>query len=457
MRGWRGWPRGLILNRDCCDKMRIFRAKVAIQTIRQNRNHLRAEFQPRHKVLHTIALYGMGIAVVALTGVLRAMAAPLLGDHHRYVFFFAAIAITSWCAGFWPSILATLLSYFTADWLLTSPHHAFDFHNSTADDVLGLVGFLISGLAIAFTSEAFYRAEKRAEMKQHELEREATERKREVAERKRVQQQLEQAQAELQEHAVMLERRVAERTASLTETVHSLEGVCYHIAHDLRAPVRAMQGYATLLAVDYAPNLDSAGMDYARGIAQSAIRMDGLIHDLLDYGRLAHLKVSLVSIKLEARLESVLAQLRPEIKSTGAVIQVERPLPPILGNSTLLDQILSNLLSNALKFVALGVAPRIRVRADTGPRTVRLWIEDNGIGIPPEYHQKIFQIFERLHADQVYPGTGIGLAIVAKAAQRLGGHAGVQSEVGRGSRFWVELPLATTNSSPRPVRPLRPA
>jgi signal transduction histidine kinase len=192
--------------------------------------------------------------------------------------------------------------------------------------------------------------------------------------------------------------------------------------------------------------LDQAGVEYARWIAEAAVRMDKLIHDLLDYGRLGHLQISPVNVELEVRLESVLAQLRPEVNSRGAAIQVDRPLPPVLGNPTLLDQILGNLLSNALKFVAPGVAPRIRVRADTGPGTVRLWIEDNGIGILPEYHRKIFQLFERLHADQVYPGTGIGLAIVAKAAQRIGGHAGVESELGRGSRFWVELQLASVGN-----------
>src|SRR5258705_12743062 len=95
----------------CCDKMTAFRAKLAIQTIRQITNHLRAEFRLRHKVLHTIALYALAIAIVALTWVMRASVAPLLRDHHRYVFFFAAIAITSWCAGFGPSIVAILLSY----------------------------------------------------------------------------------------------------------------------------------------------------------------------------------------------------------------------------------------------------------------------------------------------------------------------------------------------------------
>ncbi|MDB6108484.1 MAG: Integral rane sensor signal transduction histidine kinase [Pedosphaera sp.] len=421
-------------------KMKAARAISAIQTISRNIHDVWAGFSVRHKVLHLISLYGMGIAAVALMGGLRALAAPLVGHHHVYTFFFAAIAITSWCAGFWPSILAILLSYLTADWFFIAPHYTFDFHNYTADDFVGLGAFVVSGLAIASTSEGLHRARQRAEMKQQQLEKEATE-------RKRVQQALEQAQAELQKHAGILEQRVAERTARLTTTIQSLEGVCYHIAHDLRAPLRAMQGFAALLLDDHAPNLGEAGASYARWIAESAVRMDTLIHGLLDYGRLGHLKVSLVGVELETQLESVLLQLRTEVMAKGAEIRVERPLPLVLGDAMLVDLILLNLLGNALKFVAPGAAPRIRVRAEVGMKAARLWIEDQGIGIPLEYQQKTFGIFERLHGDQSYPGSGIGLAIVAEAAQRIGGHVGVQSEPGRGSRFWVEFQLAKNHNS----------
>jgi signal transduction histidine kinase len=430
--------------------MKLVRTISALQTICRDIHDVWAGFYLRHKLLHKISLYGVGIAAVALMGTIRALAGPLVGHHHVYTFFFAAIAITSWCAGFWPSILAILLSYLTADWFFIAPHYTFDFHNYTADDFVGLGAFVVSGLAIAFTSEGLHRARQRAEVKQQQLEKEATE-------RKRVQQQLEQAQAELQAHAGILEQRVAERTARLTATIQSLEGVCYHIAHDLRAPLRSMQGFATILLDEHSSNLGETGARYARWIAEAAVRMDTLIHGLLDYGRLGHLKVSLVGIELEAQLEGVLFQLRSEVMTTGAEIRVERPLPLVLGDATLVDQILGNLLSNALKFVPPEVAPRICVRAEPGTRTARLWVEDQGIGIPPEYQHKTFGIFERLHGDQGYPGSGIGLAIVAKAAQRIGGRVGVQSEPGRGSRFWVEFQLAKATSSTLLLVPLRPA
>ncbi len=155
--------------------------------------------------------------------------------------------------------------------------------------------------------------------------------------------------------------------------------------------------------------------------------MDRLICDLLEYGRLAHVPLPLGAISLEEPLRRVLADLTAEIKVVRA-------------NSTALEAILSNLLSNALKFVPAGTKPHLRVRAEETERTVRLSVEDNGIGIDPKYQDRVFRVFERLQNTDQYPGTGIGLAIVQKAAQRLNASVGVESTLGEGSRFWIDLP-----------------
>jgi signal transduction histidine kinase len=130
-----------------------------------------------------------------------------------------------------------------------------------------------------------------------------------------------------------------------------------------------------------------------------------------------------------------------KMQESNASVVVEKPIPEVLGNRTILSQIVSNLLSNAVKFVAPGIKPKIKIRAEYYDNSVRLWVEDNGIGIEPEYQQRIFRLFERLHSAEEYPGTGIGLAIVAKGAERMGGKTGVESAPGKGSRFWVELPM----------------
>jgi len=263
-----------------------------------------------------------------------------------------------------------------------------------------------------------------------------------IDDQKRFERQLQEAQAQLRNYTAELEQRVVERTANLEESIQSLEGVCYHVAHDLRAPLRAMQGFTTLLLQNYACNLDGQGEDFAQRIATASSRMDQLIGDLLDYGRLSHLRLESANVALECQLDAALAQLSSDLTATAAEVRVDRPLPSVWANASVLTQILVNLLSNALKFVKPGVTPRLHIWAERRELAVRLWIQDNGIGIAPEHQERIFHVFERLHASQDYPGTGIGLAIVMKGVQRMGGRAGVESKLGEGSRFWVELPVS---------------
>lgn len=278
---------------------------------------------------------------------------------------------------------------------------------------------------------------------------------------------LRESEDRLRRYTTELEQRVAERTANLAQSIQSLEGVLYHVAHDLRAPLRGMASFTNILLEEYALRLDDRGKDYARRIANAAQRMDRLVQDLLAYGRLTHTAVPVSNISLENEVNAALDQFSGEIEASGASVEVGRPLPPVKANAAVLNQILSNLLSNALKFVAPKTKPHLHISAEETTtriespvsgangtpsldvklsaldgKFVRLWIEDNGIGIRPEYHERIFRMFERLHGVDSYAGTGIGLAIVRKGVERMGGRVGVESTPGTGSRFWVELPAA---------------
>jgi len=278
---------------------------------------------------------------------------------------------------------------------------------------------------------------------------------------------LRESDERLRHYAAELEHRVAERTANLAQSIQSLEGVLYHVAHDLRAPLRGMASFTSILLEEYGAQLDERGRDYAHRIGSAASRMDTLVQDLLAYGRLAHTAIPVSAISLENEVHSVAQELSGEMAARGAEIQIVGPLPLVKANAAVLHQIISNLLSNALKFVRPDVQPRVRISAEETtsrvetPGTVaaatpsvdarlsspdrkfiRLWVEDNGIGIKPEYRDKIFRMFERLHAADSYPGTGIGLAIVLKAVERMGGRVGVEPSPAGGSRFWVELPAA---------------
>lgn len=243
----------------------------------------------------------------------------------------------------------------------------------------------------------------------------------------------------LQELNQALEKRVEERTAQLRESNDQMEAFTYSISHDLRAPLRAIRGFAQALWEDYGPAFDETGREYLRRMAGGAERLDQLIQDLLQYSRLSRSTLTFEPISLDTLLLRVIQQMEPDLRACGARLEMG-PLSSILGHGPTLEQVLTNLLSNAIKFMAPGVQPHIRIWSTENLETARLWVEDNGIGIAPGYLQRIFGVFERLHGSDAYPGTGIGLAIVAKGIARMGGTYGVESEPGQGSRFWIELP-----------------
>jgi signal transduction histidine kinase len=255
-----------------------------------------------------------------------------------------------------------------------------------------------------------------------------------------------------------LEMTVAERAAQLRDTQAQLEAFSYSLAHDLRAPVRAIQGFVHL-ALELPGAETWAGADLLRRVVVAAARMEDLIQDVLNLNRIASQPITLGPIDVDALVRR-LADERPELESDQAELRVEGPLPPMLGHEPTFRQCLANLLDNAAKFVAPGERPRIRVWAERrtaepsatkGPaargtkegkrrKAVRLWVEDEGIGIDAEHREKIFEIFERLPPAARYAGTGIGLAIVRQAIHRMGGAVGVEPGEPRGSRFWLQLP-----------------
>lgn len=259
-----------------------------------------------------------------------------------------------------------------------------------------------------------------------------------ITARKRAEQQLVEARLELQRQADILETTVTERTAELCEMVVELEAFSYCIAHDMRAPLRAMQGYAEVLSTEHAGQLDAVGHRYLQRIAKAAARLDEFILDILNYGRIVREQLVLRPIELESLIDDLIDSY-PVLNRHQAAIMVQRPLPRVRGHASALAQVLANLLENAIKFVPPGRSPLVRVRAESKGEVVRVWVEDNGLGIPPEFHGKLFNLFTRLHPDAQYEGTGVGLAVVRKSVERMGGTVGVESVVGAGSRFWFEL------------------
>jgi PAS domain S-box-containing protein len=261
---------------------------------------------------------------------------------------------------------------------------------------------------------------------------------RDITANKRAEAALNAIREELARSNEELEQRVEERTASLREAIAQLEEFSYTVSHDLRAPLRGMQVYSQALLEDYGPALDSEAQHCLTRISENATRLDKMVLDVLTFSRISRTDLRMEDISLDKLVHDVI-QNYPSLQPPRAVVEIA-PLRAVRGHEPSLIQVVSNLLSNAVKFVAAGVTPSIRVWTETNGAGVRLFVQDNGIGIKPETQGRLFRMFERLHPNLPYEGTGVGLAIVRKAAQRMGGQVGVQSDGVSGSTFWVELP-----------------
>lgn len=256
-----------------------------------------------------------------------------------------------------------------------------------------------------------------------------------VTERKAAENELHRAHDEL-------EQRVANRTVELQRANTALQNFTYMVSHDLRTPLRAMQGFAQAVLEDHVQALPADGREYVQRIAGAAARMDQLMQDLLAYSKVERALLTLKRVALTSAVTAAMVELEHEIAARGATVDVDVAPVVVRAHGATLAQVIGNLLANALRFTAPGVVPRVRLYTQRADSRVRLIVEDNGIGIAPEHFDRIFMPFERLHGIETYAGTGIGLAIVQKAMERMDGGVGVESLPGRGSRFWIELSAA---------------
>lgn len=241
---------------------------------------------------------------------------------------------------------------------------------------------------------------------------------------------------ERKEFQARLERLVAERTAKLQELVGELEHFSYTITHDMRAPLRAMKGFSEVVQELCATCPGQEQKGFLRRIMTSADRMDSLIRDALNYSQAVRQELPLEPVDAGALLRGML-DTYPELQPSEAHIRIEGEVPWVMGNEAGLTQCFSNLLGNAVKFRKPGQTPEIRIWAEQRDAWARIWVEDNGIGISESMLPRVFDMFSRGH--RTHEGTGIGLALVRKVMDRMGGKTGVESEEGKGSRFWLEL------------------
>jgi PAS domain S-box-containing protein len=249
------------------------------------------------------------------------------------------------------------------------------------------------------------------------------------------------AEEAVRELNVELERRVERRTAQLAAKNRELETFTYSVSHDLKAPLRGIDGYSRLLLEDHADQLDEEGKRFLASVRQASVHMGQLIDDLLAYSQIERRSLQLARVNLRGLVDALLAPYADEIASRGVVLRVEVPEMDVWADAAGLAQALRNLVDNALKFSRGAERPEVVVGAREEDGRCVLWVRDNGVGFDMKFVERIFDIFQRLHRAEDYPGTGIGLAIVRKAMERLGGRAWARSAQGEGATFFLEIPI----------------
>ena len=238
------------------------------------------------------------------------------------------------------------------------------------------------------------------------------------------------------------QKALEKTTADLERSNKELEQFAYVASHDLQEPLRMVSSYTQLLEQRYKDKLDQDAKDFIGFAVDGANRMQGLIQDLLEYSRVTTRGQSLAPLDSHEALGEAVKNLKVTIQETGALV-TNNDLPIVLGDHTQIVQVFQNLIGNGIKFKRSGVAPRIHISAENDSLDSRFRVfkvSDNGIGIEPRHFVRLFEIFQRLHSKQEYPGTGIGLALCKRIVERHGGRIWVESEPGKGSSFLFTLP-----------------
>jgi signal transduction histidine kinase len=241
------------------------------------------------------------------------------------------------------------------------------------------------------------------------------------------------------ERILQLEQTLAEQNQELRARAEEMEAFAHSASHELQTPLRTFEGYARWLLEDYGEVLGAQGRELCDEIIEDALHLKTLLDELLEYSRIGRLEIEPAVVPVQRVVERTMHDLQAEIAATGAHIGLPETLPAVLYSEACLTQVFSHLVSNALKFID-GKLPVIIIGCEDYPEWYRITVSDNGIGIAPEHHRRIFKLFKRLHTRDAYPGTGAGLTLVKRIVETHGGQVGVESKLGEGATFFFTIP-----------------
>ena len=379
----------------------------------------------------TALRYAAAVANVALALAVGVTLAPVLEGELPFVPFFVATAATGLFGGLGPSLLSTVLSFLAGMVFVIRPDHKW--WTATPHNIAVFLTYLLGALTIVIISSAMHRARERAILRQIELEREMSERV--------------QAEEALRKAHDELELRVQERTAELARSNAELQQFAYVASHDLQEPLRMVSNFTQLLAERYDAKLDSDGREFIAFAVEGATRMQTLVQDLLSLSRVGTRGRNLEMVRLDQAVDRAVANLEFSIQETGASVTHDE-LPEVMADSSQMMQLFQNLIGNGIKFKG-AEPPRVHITASRNGKEWTFSVRDNGIGFEPQYADRIFSVFQRLHSRDEYQGNGIGLSICRKIVERHQGRIWAESIPGSGATFYFTMPAA----GPPPVRP----
>lgn len=389
--------------------------------------------------------YGFAVAATAIALVVRLLLDPAFGTKHAFTTFVVATILVTWYSGFGPSLATAVAGCFLAAYFFLEPRESLHITNFS-DNVLPPV--LVQLCIIAF-GRAMHLARQRADANAREAISHQRLLEQEVIERKRAEEEVRRLNLELEE-------RVAQRTAELVTINQELESFTYSVSHDLRAPLRHVDGYAQILEEEFGPQLPPAAQKFTKKIRLGSQNMGRLVDDLLNLSQVGKIELTRQPTDLNPLVEQVQAEIKAESASRQIDWQIGE-LPSVNCDPGLMKQVFFNLLSNAVKYTRSRERGRIEIGTMKQNGENAIYVRDNGVGFNMKYAGKLFGVFQRLHRSEEFEGTGVGLATVARIVRKHGGRIWAEAEVNKGATFFFTLgPAEQALSGGQTVARLQP-